>query len=580
MTAIVANSARLLVPDLANRLRATARSSRLNTSAEEARTDRVAFVRFVMQDERGESITADAFTRLFCDCWGYLHDRRKTQARQHMSFTAPPGLGKSSLARMMLLHAIGQDPTTRSVITSGDMGDSTNAVSLCRQVAMSPMFQEVFPGCEPDASDSADNRGWTQKSWFLKSHGQQKDPTMQAMPAVPKRESVRIDALLADDIVTHKTRKGADHESICSAFFNTYIEGRCRLGGLALYLQNLREKDDLLHRLRAEQKFVSVWVGVTEDCERLFLKLWNAPDDFPPRVNPERYGLNIMANPDADEPQPQFYAEWPLPVRPGYTVEDLRATSPGSFRTMFRLRGLDASDLMMPGFSNRKRLHQTAWSLLGVSHDNGRIVIPDQDQFRFRIVAGLDISGVGRSGTAFCAVAENSQRERVPIEIWSMPMDFVKLVQRLDDAWRRGVRWEKLVVETNGVQIAVQDAVKATASERGYEWANTITGTVTGSNKWDPSLGLPGLDVKFQNGAYVWPDRMSTHDVPEQVRETWRRAEASWATLTRGASRLATPDDLMALWFADAGLDRAGYIANTNAAPVTSGGYSHRREGY
>jgi hypothetical protein len=88
-------------------------------------------------------------------------------------------------------------------------------------------------------------------------------------------------------------------------------------------------------------------------------------------------------------------------------------------------------------------------------------------------------------------------------------------------------------------------------------WRYKVRAFVTGSNKWDPHLGLPAFDVKL-GSCYTIPT------MPE-----WAAFERSIATLNRETAKSKTPDILMASWFMDTGLDRyAGAFNRTNRAPI------------
>ena len=100
---------------------------------------------------------------------------------------------------------------------------------------------------------------------------------MQAIAAIPKGEAVRVDILLADDIVTESTCEGAVHERIVKAFHSTWIEGRLSNGGWCIYQQNVRRKGDLAHQLRTSPKFTSVWIALDSSCEALTVRVWNPP---------------------------------------------------------------------------------------------------------------------------------------------------------------------------------------------------------------------------------------------------------------------------------------------------------------
>jgi hypothetical protein len=379
---------------------------------------------------------------------------------------------------------------------------------------------------------------------------------MKAMSCTPKSESVRIDLLLADDVITERTWDNSEGVNIAKAFRNTFIEGRLRLGGVAMYLQNLRGEGDLLHQLRDWEKFISVWVGVTEDCERMFIKVWNAPDDFPMLADPESYGLTVMDCPDHEDSPAGFYAEFPVPSRPGYSKLDLEKTDATAFQTMFRLQGLKPDSLMMPNFSRVIKDPRPIWEVIGASQINNRLVMSEFDRFRIKVTAGLDISGLGRPGTAFTAGGIDSQGRRYLLEMWSKKAKPEEWIMAIDDFHDR-CGFEELIVESNGVQDQIRELVALIARDKNLSWRHKVRAFVTGSNKWDPHLGLPAFDVKL-GSCYVIPT------MPE-----WAAFERSIATLNRETAKSKTPDILMASWFMDTGLDRyAGAFNQKSKAPI------------
>ena len=541
-------------------LRNWAAAQEAQDAPREARTDDLAFIRAVMVDEESRAVVVDDFTRLFVSAFGDCF-----RARRHFSFSAPPGLGKSSLARMLTLRRIGQSPHLRSVVISADERDAQNSVSLCRQVVVSPQFRGVFPDVETDTERSMDSRGWKQGEWYLRTPGQRKDPTMQGVSSMPRRESMRVDMLLADDIVTEATHYGEMHERIVSAFFKTWVEGRLSNGGWCCYLQNVRGRNDLLHRLRTAPKFCSVWVGVNEAVNGMTVRAWNPPPDMEVVAHPERFGLTVR-EPALDEPRAVFEADMTLPARQGWTREQLLLIEAGAFMSLYRQRGHAPEDLMFPSWSKMKREPMTVARMLDIGESGGLPTMRAEDGFRFRISAGLDISGQTRRGMAFASVARDSLGRVVPMELWCRRCSLHETVVFIDESWNRGLRFEQLVVESNGVQSTIREAIRDLAKERRLEWADRVVSFVTGANKWDVQLGLPALDVWMQTETLVWPGLESSRGMAHCA--TWRSLEGHFQELTRDATRNTTPDELMAFWFATDGLRRLG-MPGVRVAPST-----------
>lgn len=535
-----------------------------DVDAERARESALDYLQYLMTDDVGKPIVVDSFTRIFTQVWEDCLSQNK-----HLSLTAPPGLGKSSLARMLMLYSIGKANHLRTCVISADKSDASNAVNLCRSIVLSSGFRKVFPGIEPDIERSMDAKGWKMGEWSLKTKlGQRKDPTMRAWAAQPKGEAIRVDMLLADDVVTQKTFEGAVHERIVSAFHSTWIEGRLSNGGWCCYLQNVRGHNDLLHRLKQSPKFTSVWIGVTEDATQFFVKVWNPPRKFAIIDKAEEFGITPVETVDVENTPADFMGTFAFPERPEWTKERLDAIERRAYLTMYRLKGLDPTGLLIPAWHQRTQIDSTAAGLIGVQEIDGLPLLGDLDRHRLILSAGFDIAGQHRRGMAFWILAKDRNGDIFPLEFWQIKGGLEEVISRIDAAWNRGLRFSVLQVESNGVQTTIIDAIRALARRQSFDWQGRIVPFQTGSNKYDVQLGLPALDVEFQTGAIKWPSRMSQlgqrrdeNATQRAIGEAWTLFETGIAHLTRDASKLTTPDGLMAFWFAHDGLRRSGFTS-------------------
>lgn len=533
----------------------------------DARTDPEAFVRYVMQDERGKPIELDTFTRFYIRVFEML----RAQGR-HASIITPPGLGKSSLARVLFVRAVGQQPALRTVITAADVGVATNGVTLCREIVTSQQFIDVFPNVKPDYERSKDARGWRMSQWFLRTPGQRSDPTMQAVAEVPKGEAIRVDMLLADDMVTEATCEGQVHEKIVNAFFKTWVEGRLSNGGWCCYQQNVRRKGDLAHRLIQHPKFTSVWVGLSDDCERLFVKVWNPPPGWRlflkthdlPGWQEEEVGAG-----EGDYP-PAFMYTMPLPNRPGWTPERLRLIDTRSRLQLYHLNAGDPQGLMIPHFLSRRGEPKTVTELLELQGGEvgGLPTMTDVDRLRYVLAMGVDLGPESRDGAMSITIgAKDVHGVRYPVEVDSGRWTLGALVNRIDQSWRRGIRPSIILVENNGLQRVIVRAIQdMKANGYDFEWAHLVHGHHTGTQKWSTQIGLPALDVLFEQGVYRWPNGESQRSSFAHHKR-WLALEMHMTQLTKQAARKETPDDVMSFWFMDTGLQRFSAALPGRQAP-------------
>lgn len=515
-----------------------------------------AFVKYVMQDEAGKPVQLDTFTRFYIRVFELLRAHNR-----HASIITPPGLGKSSLARVLFVRAVGAQPNLRTVVTAADVGVATNSVTLCREIVTSQQFIDVYPSVRPDYERSKDARGWRMSQWFLRTPGQRSDPTMQAVAEVPKGEAIRVDMLLADDMVTEATCEGAVHEKIVNAFFKTWVEGRLSNGGWCCYQQNVRRKGDLAHRLIQHPKFTSVWIGLTDECDRLFVKVWNPPaawGQFLQTHDLEGLTEETVGPGEGDYPPALMYT-MPLPNRKGWTPERLLLIDLASRLQLYHLNAGDPAGLMMPHFLTRRGEPRTVSDLMELEGGEvgGLPVMTDRDRLRYVMTMGVDLGPESRDGAMSITVgAKDVHGVRYPVEVDSGRWTLGALISRIDQSWRRGIRPSLILVENNGLQSVIVRAMQdMTANGHAFEWAHLVVGHHTGAQKWSPQIGLPALDVLFEQGVYRWPNAESTRSALGHS-QRWMNLEMHLSQLTKQSARASTPDDVMSFWFMDTGLSR------------------------
>lgn len=157
---------------------------------------------------------------------------------------------------------------------------------------------------------------------------------------------------------------------------------------------------------------------------------------------------------------------------------------------------------------------------------------------------GVDLSTDKRPGCAFVTIAERpADRKRLVVDVRAKSLTSPQVWQELEDIERMFAP-QVFMVETNALQGAV------------LEWGRTrnatlpVQGFVTGANKANPVIGLPGLEVEFENQGWMIP--RPSH--PLDCECAWCRL---WSELTGHPIGVST-DLVMALWFAREGARGAG----------------------
>lgn len=520
----------------------------------EARDNFAAFVAEVGRDHTGKPMAQTLYSRIYVAALG------QTMAEgRHFAHVSPFGMGKSTLARLFMLWRIGNNPQLRTVVIGGSLGGSEDNVSLCRSILLSKHFQRVFPEVRPDyersqsktatANEKRDGRGWRKDAWFLECDGQRKDPTMSSVAAVPQREDMRVDLLLADDIITESTaNSAASRDTIERAFWATWIEGRLSNGGQCIYLQNLRRQDDLAHKLRDDSRFCSVWVGIRQDFSAAFCRLWNPSEATVAAIeaiDPEA----IQRVDPAGTADVEF--EFPMPTGDKFAPEHLRAINASVLRRVYFLEPGDPGDALLPQFMLAAKEGRFTPGLPGrpwgfTNRGAGVFMPPDGGSLEnagVDVVGGLDWSAGKRRGKALTFVGRHRATGKMtPLYHTRIKGSMVDLCRVLDSLWAMGFRWQVLVCEANALQMDLNQAMRDTGST---VWRHTILDFTTTGNKADPIRGLPLIGTMLETQAFLWPAEAKT------VSQDWALLESELCDTTADqvTQRNQTPDGLMSLWF-------------------------------
>lgn len=534
-----------------------------------ARSDFNVFARGLLRDRRGNTLPFDAFSALLVDA--LIHC---TQARRHFGLMGPPSIGKSTLIRGFLAWLAGRDPASSTVVVSAESKIAQRQVAEVRKLVLSPFFREVFPEVQPDIhrgerkakSGAEELQGWTKKEFYFLVPGRQSpDPAFAADAADPKSEARRVDVLFADDVMSRNVAESkALKTTLIDAFRRTWLDGRLAEDGTAIVTHNCWTKDDLLHVLREDRRFLHMWVGVEDDCERLFARFWNVDGSEPFLAGLAKYEATEIPPRDGAD----FELSLPLPnrrfmvfrngekePRESFTpaaLRKVRDAQPASFRGLFRLIAAAPEDLMFPSWPTRTKRGATLAELLRVRCIGGVPTLTDIDRMRFLVAAGVDFSSSKRKGTCLTIIAaERNTGNIVPMvhRRFSGAKVLDQLLDAIQGVWMLGVHPAAIVVENNAVQDLLADTLRMLSQKSQFDWWGRIVPFTTGANKSDPEMGLPAIDPEIASGRYVFPERWGAPE-GSRVALDWAALETDFADCARFLKPNSTPDGVMSWWFA------------------------------
>lgn len=513
------------------------------------------FMTYIGRDDEGHRLVIDPLTvfmgSLYEECY---------RAGIHVSEVGFPGVGKSTRARMFALFCLGRHPPLKIGIVSAEKAIARRGVTFCRSIIGDAeegelsRYRSVFPEIVPDDVNNraTARKGWKQGEFFILIPGVQSvDATMEAIAARPKGESRRLGFVLFDDMTTQEVAESRGQRTeMLSRFMSTFIEGRLvnpyGRDGFGLHIQNCWHKEDTAHRLIEDHRFCSVWVGVRESCDSLFIKLLNAPPAFDPGAIKGIEGL-----PRSGWEERAFSC--PLP--PSLTTSDLieEKTNPKTSRRFTRTKRLIAlsdEDRMFPSWPRRETFEGTVSQMLGVPEAGRLPQFAPLDNMRFPVVGGIDFASGKRKGDSITFIGRSPKGVKYPIAHFRGAFSIAQIIDLISLVWDNGIHFHLLYAENNAQQARLVDAIKGDSRRRNVKWWPKVQGFLTGKNKASEEIGLPALDGEIANGGFVWPagEQLRTDAVHASAWATWAAEMSDTPRIFQPSE--ATADSVMSMWFA------------------------------
>lgn len=556
-------------PVIRQRFRKRVGESSRAAEAARARTDFAAFFEFVGQARGGESFVVTPGVLLLADVM-----LECLAAGKHVNIVAPPGLYKSTVARHVLAFLLGRNPLLRTVAVSAEISLAKRVTASVRSVVGHSRFRAVFPDVKLDTSkerkllkeQSEEDRpamgNEIGKFYFLNSGGDP-DPAMEAVASEPEGQMRRVDIGLFDDMETQRTALSVTmRESTRRAFLQTWLGGRLKnpvKPGVAFCIHNLWHSEDLPSTLAKDPRFCSVWIGVSMDLQSLFVRVHNAPHNLTLTTNPAKYGAARVGN---------DYT-LPLPGTGDYTPERLAAEKQNNpyFDCQYHLIPLSDKDRMFPSWSKRPSVATLGEYFKETTRDGrGMVVFPPHVSDRYAFAAGLDFSGRKRPGDVIAIPCVDANRIIRLAEIHYGNFTTRERFRILDDAWKRGLRFQTVRVEGNAVQDQFEEELRVLAREMRAGWAHLIEAHQTTGNKADPQFGLPPIEQEIAMGNFHWCEELTAPTAP--MRDAFRRFDGEMQTCPLLTTAEMTPDGCMAFWFGYKGLKERGLVRTAAQMPA------------
>jgi len=431
-----------------------------------------------------------------------------------------------SVARV--LWEIGRNQELRvKVINSSDLNAQKTVNAIRTHVEENWRLHRVFPGLKPK-----DGGKWSGHALTVDRKSRARDATVEAYGVESAAAGGRGDLLLFDDVV--EWRNAIKHPTLREVVKGAYHEVWSPIlatDGREIFLGTTYHSDDLCSELLNEKSGIYNKVVIP--------LLWT--EDLI-----QRYGADedLLGTPTWPEKWSEENVNRALVKCGGRRI----------FDRQYMLSALPGEDLL---FSEEAiRMAKLESYDFSTWDQPGSPVKPDWPRY-----LGVDLASSLSSRGAFtvlftCAVDPDTQC-RYPINIVRKKMKFPDVVRSIVAQYER-FRHTRIIVENN----AFQEAVVTQLGEDRKDMP--LKGQMTGNNKWDANIGLPGLAAKMENGGWRIPWRGGNAVHQDELGHNCVLCE--YVRELTQAPFSATSDILMAMWLCDC----AAGVKKTLKAPPTT----------
>jgi len=501
--------------------------------AADARTDIKKFFDFVMREQTTRRpITALPHQRVALD---FVMDHQRSL------LVMPPGFSKTFMLTAICLFIMGHEPTMRGLFVSATRAQSEKVLAVIRgYIENSQELRLVFPGLVPTRRQG---EKWTQHALTVDRPAGINDPTLVAVGL--DSESIagsRLNFVVADDLLTEENTGTKDQRDDIYNWFAQILRTRLDPGhnmSKLVVINTPWHHDDLVARLemRGPEGAGSATLKMDVYGDITVLDDETGPEqaadegkEWEPWDSDE---LRPRSPGDASDPICRLVAHDPdndnqKPLWPGkFGVKEInqiqRTTLENIFLRNYRLLVRDDATAMCPLSYVEKgklRAHQLGYDQMGAA-----LVRRHQDMNTF---TGVDLAvrqGEANDKVAFFTFGVVPSTAQVGAQMLRLVLDVE------EGQWPAHVILEKVIlkhvlygssimVENNAAQEYIvqmfdsPEIMKAVIEKLRREGHNVpediaipVRGYTTGSQKANPTFGVPSIFLEMSHGGWLFPCR-------------------------------------------------------------------------
>lgn len=404
------------------------------------------FCGVVIKDEKGEHIQQAEIHREIQ--WHIEECRRR---KVFCGILAPFRHGKTeNVVIARTLKSLGEDQENRIfIVCNSDDNARARVDSVSRYIEYDEDYKQVYPEVMP-----AEKETWTKHKLIIRRKSKIKDASVEAWGITTSGAGAGCDIMIVDDPVDLRNTiiNPALRKTVKVSFYNVWLT-RLSPNAFLIYIATIWHEDDLTHELLKNPRFQFLKIAVSEDFNYLEC------------TSPFKGKFRISL--------------WKEQWNKKALLAKRKEIGEKAFNRGFRQIALSDEDKT---FSSGKIIFK-----YGVNVND--LVRPEWPRF-----GGMD--PFGQYAVIFI-LARGPDGKRYPIDIRRGKWSPTKAVVELIDACRIHMP-QLMIVENN----AAQEAIRQWALEKGSKDL-PLAAFTTGKQKADPIMGLPGMEVEFENGAWV-----------------------------------------------------------------------------
>ena len=443
------------------------------------------FCEYVIKDEKGETIKQAEIHKEI-----QWHIRECYKRSLKCGILAPWGSGKTEqVAIARTLDFIKQDKEIRIfIVCNSDDNAKARVNSVKQYIESDKEYHAVAPDIKPARTEE-----WTKHRLVVERKSRMKDATVEAWGITSSGIGGRCDVLICDDPVDLRNAilQPALRQQVKDSFRNVWMS-RLSPEGFLIYIATIWHQDDLTNELLKNAEYCFLIIKVAEDFSCL-------------------------------ECKSPLKGKWTIPLWSAWNSERLKARKreigESAYNRGFRQVALSSKDMTFP---HGEEIFETGKSIQ-------QIVKRDWPRY-----AGVDPFGQYR--VIFTLVVDE-KGYKYPIEIVREKCSSGEFKELLIKQYKKH-KHQLIKFENN----AAQEAMREWMLEDNVDMP--LEAFTTGLQKMKPDIGLPGLEVEFENKG--WRVLMGEKEHPSDC--TCNFCEFKRELL--GHPIAGTSDIVMAAWLA------------------------------